>query len=443
MSNDPIKDAESIFRAGLARVDSRAMMARVLTLEGDTLTLKTETESVELDLRGYKRILVMAVGKAASRMALGLHDVLGDRIAKGFVVTKHGHEEDELPPHFALATSSHPIPDESSVAAAERLKLFCESARSDDLLIGLVSGGGSSLAALPVEGISLGDKQLVTKLLLSSGATINEVNAVRKRLSRIKGGKLLSFIHPADSLNLVLSDVVGDDLDVIASGMTVPHHDSDDTLARETVERYAVSDRLPANVLEVLRSPQELPRSMPLWLRNLIVGSNAQALGAAAAEAQRLGYAAMVMARPLVGEAKQAAKIFLDEAKAAYEKNGRQPTCYLAGGETTVTLRGLGKGGRNQEMALASLPEFGSLPEGAVFLAASTDGGDGPTDAAGAFAARAIVERASRAGFDVDDFLARNDSYSYFEKAGGLLKTGPTNTNVCDLQIAVFPRTKG
>lgn len=425
------RDAESIFRAALARVDSREMMKRVLSLDGDTLTVRTETENHALDLRGYKRVLVMAVGKAASGMALGLHDVLGERISKGLVVTKHDHD-DELPLPFLSTTASHPVPDETSVQAGEKLRLFCESARSDDLLIGLISGGGSSLVTLPIEGLTLEDKRAVTSTLLASGASIHEINAVRKRLSRLKGGKLLRAIQPADSLNLILSDVVGDDLDVIASGLTVPHSSFADE-ARTAIEKYGLASRIPSHVRSVLETDEE-GTSTTGWLRNVIVGSNAQALRAAALEAQRLGYRTQVLPRPLTGEARDAASLLLREAKAIL---GEGKACFLAGGETTVTLKGEGRGGRNQEMALAALVELRESARDLMFFAASTDGGDGPTDAAGAFVDRDVLSLTDELGLDPKDYLARNDSYSFFEKVGGLFKTGPTGTNVCDLQFVI------
>ncbi len=392
--------AESIFLAGLRRVDSRELIDRVLTVEGDRLEVQTDSQSITLDLSRYDRILVAAVGKAASRMSLGLHDLLGLRISKGLVVTKEGHLE-KLPFQFEVVFGSHPVPDASSVAAAEKLVRLCTDAGPRDLVIGLISGGGSSLAALPVEGITLPEKQAVTRRLLASGASITEINSVRKRISKIKGGRLLEAIQPADSLNLILSDVAGDDLRVIASGMTVPH----------------------------LEGP---PPSIRL-LHNVIVGSNQHALAAAAEKARSLGFETVIATEPIVGEAREAAHAILQSAAATRDRS--RPACYLAGGETTVTIRGAGKGGRNQEMALAALLE---VPPDVMFLSASTDGGDGPTDAAGAFASSEILERARQLGLDPREYLDKNDSYSFFEAVGGHLKTGPTNTNVCDLQIVLM-----
>lgn len=389
--NKAAQDAEKIFRAGLARVDSRSMLGQTLSLNGDELTVQGRS----FDLKSFKRILVFGVGKAASRMTLGLIDVLGERISAGLIITKDGHSE-QLPSHFVQIESAHPVPDERSVEAGRKLYEFCEKANADDLVIGLISGGASALAALPIDGVTLAQKQAKTKELLATGATIQEINKVRKSLSKIKGGKLAKVIAPATSLNLVLSDVLGDDLHTIASGITVPE-------------------------------PEE---TGPGNLYNLVIGSNRLALAAAEAEAKKLGYKTIILSEQLTGEAKDAARLF-----ASVVDKLEKGICYLAGGETTVTLKGNGKGGRNQEMALAFLAEMnkrGSWPSGVAFLAASTDGTDGPTDAAGAFATEEIF---NKAGDKVNEYLERNDSYHYFQKVQGLLKTGPTGTNVCDLQL--------
>lgn len=391
--NKAAQDAEKIFRAGLNRVDSRSMLGQTLKLDGEVLTVQGKS----FDLKAYKRIFVFGVGKASSRMALGLIDVLGKRIDAGLIITKDGHSE-SLPSHFFQLESSHPVPDERSVEAGRKLYEFCEKAKADDLVIGLISGGASALAALPIDGVTLAQKQAKTKELLATGATIQEINKVRKSLSKIKGGKLAKVIASATSLNLILSDVLGDDLHTIASGITVPE-------------------------------PGEVG---PANLHNLVIGSNRLALAAAEAEAKRLGYKTVILSERLTGEAKDAAHLF-----ASVVDKLEKGVCYLAGGETTVTLKGNGKGGRNQEMALAFLSEMEkreSWPSGVAFLAASTDGTDGPTDAAGAYATEEIYNKAEA---EVSEYLERNDSYHFFQKVQGLLKTGPTGTNVCDLQVLV------
>ena len=396
MTDKLSQDAEQIFRAALKRVDSRGMLTQNLSLSGDSLQIQNLT----FDLKNFKRVLVFAVGKAASRMALGLSDVLGDRITQGLIITKDGHGE-TLPANFALLESAHPVPDERSVEAGKKLYSFCENANEDDLVIGLISGGASALAAYPIDGITLADKQAKTKEMLANGATIQEINKVRKSLSKIKGGRLAKVITPATSLNLILSDVLGDDLHTIASGITVPENG------------------------EIIPN-----------LFNLIIGSNRLALQAAEAEAKNLGYKTVILSEQLTGEACNAVEIFLYVLSRNEHK-----VCYLTGGETTVTLKGNGKGGRNQEMALAFLEKIskkGVWPKNVTFLAASTDGTDGPTDAAGALANQEVFESSLKDNTSPTDYLLRNDSYHFFLKQNGLLQTGPTGTNVCDLQVLII-----
>lgn len=392
-----VEDAKKIFFAGLKRVDSRSMLGQTVFLQGDQL----QVQDVKLNLKDYKRILVFGVGKAAARMAQGLIDVLGDRISQGLIITKDGHGED-LPANFTLMESAHPVPDERSVEAGKKLYRFCEEATQDDLVIGLISGGASALAAYPIDGITLADKQAKTREMLANGATIQEINKVRKSLSKIKGGRLAKVIAPATSLNLILSDVLGDDLHTIASGITV------------------------------LENGETLPK-----LHNLIIGSNRQALNEAENEARKLGYEVSIISEKLIGEASEAAQVF---AALVDQPKPRKGTCYLAGGETTVTLKGDGKGGRNQEMALAFLEKLenrGAWPENVIFLAASTDGSDGPTDAAGAIASKTAYNVSQKLGLNIHEYLERNDSYHFFNKVNCLFKTGPTGTNVCDLQILI------
>jgi len=364
-------DAETIFRAGLDRVDPLKMMERVLTLDGETLRVTTESQSFEYDLARYRRILVLGAGKASARMALGLERLLGGRIADGLVAVKEGHLE--LLDRIRLVEAAHPVPDERSAAAAEAVLDLAHAAGEGDLVFVLVSGGGSAILAAPRSengrNLTLEDKQSVTRSLLACGATIQEINCVRKKLSRIKGGRLARALGRAEFLSLILSDVVGDDLD-----------------------------------------------------------------------ASELGYNTLL----LTGEAREMPHLFLGIAKdiTAHGLPVARPACVIAGGETTVTLRGGGKGGRNQEMALAYLAAYAKAPKDAgtaVFLAASTDGSDGPTDATGAFASPDILEEGRRNGLDPARFLAENDAYHYFEQLGQLLKTGPTNANVCDIKVLVVP----
>ncbi len=445
-------DAESIFRAGLSRVDPASMLASTVSVvmePAPTLIVRTEIQEERIDLSGFGRLVVTGMGKASARMALGLERALGERITGGLVAVKRGHVESLS--RVSLIEASHPVPDSSSVEAARAVLGVCGEPDARTLVIVLISGGGSAILCAPAQGLSLADKAATTRLLLASGAAIHEVNCVRKHLSAVKGGRLAAAYAPATVLSLILSDVSGDDLDAIASGPTVPDPTTfEDALG--IVRRYGIMDSLPASVADrLLRGAAgEIPDTPkpgdPAFARSktVLLGSNRLALMAARARAEALGYSTLALTARLSGEAREAALMYLAVGKdvAASGFPLMRPACFLAGGETTVTLRGLGLGGRNQEMALAFLDAMERFPKDAedlVFLAASTDGNDGPTDAAGAFASMELSARAKAAGIKAADYLADNDSWHFFDRIGGLLRTGPTNTNVCDIQVLLVP----
>ena len=357
MTSPPLADAEAIFRAALDRVDPVRMMRRVLRLDGDVLSVETELSSARVDLSAFDRVVVAGMGKASARMALGLEEILGERIADGLVAVKTGHVEKLR--RVRLIEASHPVPDESSARAAGEVLALAEACDARTLVITLISGGGSALLCAPARSASgrplltLDEKKDVTRVLLACGATIHEINRVRKHLSRIKGGRLARAYAPAASLNLMLSDVVGDDLDAIASGPTVP----DPTTfadALKVVRRYGVADRIPAAALRALEDgaaglhEETAKPGDPAFRRttNVLIGTNHQALLAAEAEARALGYAPLVLTARLTGEAREAALALLgigeDVAVGGFPL--RPPACLIAGGETTVTLRGSGQG---------------------------------------------------------------------------------------------------
>lgn len=453
LTRDASAHAEAIFRAGLDRVDPLRMMRRVLSLSGDTLTCATEKESFSLDLASFSRILVLGAGKASARMARGLEDLLGGRITSGLVAVKEGHLEELA--RIRLLETAHPVPDARSARAAAEILDLARSVGPGDLVFVLVSGGGSAILAAPAKEaghvLTLAHKQAVTRELLACGADIHEINCLRKHLSAIKGGRLARAIAPARCVSLILSDVVGDEPEAIASGLTVP----DPTTwadAWAVVERFGLAGRIPAAAEGLLRAglaglvPDTPKADDPAFAatRTVLIGTNFQALLAARAKAEELGYAPLLLTSRLTGEAREMAGLFLGLAKdiAAHGLPVSRPACVIAGGETTVTLRGAGRGGRNQEMALAYLAGLAASPAGAedaVFLSASTDGSDGPTDAAGAFASLDILRQAQARGLDPFAALAANDSYTFFDALGRLLKTGPTNTNVCDIQVLIVP----
>ncbi len=350
--------------------------------------------------------------------------------------------------------AGHPVPDDNSALAARQIIDIAARGNEATLFINLISGGGSALLAYPGEyrgaSITLADKQKTTELLLACGADINEINIVRKQLSGIKGGKLARHMYPATSVNLILSDVVGDDLSAIASGPTAPDVTTF-AQALGIVKKYELSSRLPARVTTMLESgalqetdkDQVSDHKVFSQVHNILLGNNLSAVNAARQTAENLGYNTLVLSSRITGEAREIARVFSGMAQDIALGNlpPQRPACVLAGGETTVTIKGNGKGGRNQEMALSFLQELDAGPAGIeniFFLSGATDGNDGPTDAAGAFASQAVLEAGKKAGLDISEYLGRNDSYTYFDTAGHLFKPGPTNTNVCDLQILII-----
>ena len=385
----------------------------------------------------YQNIYVIGAGKAGASMAQGVERVLGRRITEGFINVKDGHLAKLR--RIELHECGHPIPDARGVAGAERIAEIARRAGERDLVLCLISGGGSALMPLAAPPVTLADKQATTKLLLACGADIHEINAVRKHCSLIKGGQLARLAYPAAVLTLMLSDVIGDNPDVIGSGPTAPDVS---TFARvkEIFDKYGLWERVPATVRE--RIAAGLAGAIPetpkpgdrvfARTRNAVIGSNDLAVRAAHAKARALGFRTLVLSTFVEGETREVARMHAAIAKEIV-KTGRPlrpPACVITGGETTVTLRGDGLGGRNQEFVLAAAIDIAGLPN-VVILSGGTDGSDGPTDAAGAIADGSTLGRLGSA----QEFLARNDSYHYFEKLGDLIKTGPTNTNVMDVRL--------
>ncbi len=444
-----IEDVKSIFSAAVKRVDPALMVEELVTVNGNTLTIRTESESAEYDLSRYNRIVVIGAGKASAKMALGLEASLGDRITSGLVAVKTGHIETLK--YIDLIEASHPMPDESCVDAATKIADICSAADEKTLILNLISGGGSALLTAPYQNeaynISLDDIQTVTGLLLACGAVIQEINVIRKHLSVVQGGRLAGFAAPGTMVSLILSDVVGDPLNAIASGPTVP----DPTTYKDAmgiIKKYDLSARLPASVAKIMEDgvagkAEETPcEDSDIFknVQNILIGTNISALYAASEEAERLGYAPVILTSQLSGEAREIAKIFSGMCKDLTRNRlaFKRPACIIAGGETTVTLRGKGKGGRNQEMALAYMIEYLDNPqamENTVFLSGGTDGNDGPTDAAGGIAHLSVMNSMAEKELDPLEYIGNSDSYHFLKESGGLLMTGPTNTNVCDVQI--------
>jgi glycerate 2-kinase len=446
-----------ILAAALAAAEPAAAVGRYLRREGDVLHAGERT----YDLARYEQVFLVGAGKAGAPMARAAAEVLGDRMAGGVVVVKEGYAEETKRQEdketggvaspslvswspglrVSLIEAGHPIPDERGVAGAHNLADLLARTTERDLVIALISGGGSALLTLPASRVSLADMQALTAALLACGASINEINTLRKHLDQVKGGGLARMAHPATLVTLILSDVVGNPLDVIASGPTVP----DPTTfadAYAILERYELLGAAAPPILEHLRqgiagAVEETPKPGDGRfddVNNVLIGSNAQAAEAAQLAAQAEGFRALVLTSALEGEARLVGWTLGDIAArlAAVSRPLTAPLCLIWGGETTVTVHGNGMGGRNQELALAAVQPLADVRDVALITLA-TDGGDGPTDAAGAVVTGATLDRATRLGLDPAAYLARNDAYPFFAALDDLLRPGPTQTNVNDL----------
>ncbi len=432
------KDALRIFAMALEAADAASAVRRHFTRSENYL----QAGELRLNLNEYDRLSLVAVGKAAPAMAEAIEEVMGGELDRGLVVTKHGHRRDSLRRCIQIE-AGHPIPDGSGERAARSVQELVRDLNVRDLLIVAISGGASALLPAPVFPVTLDAKRKTTDLLLKAGADIRQLNAVRKHLSFLKGGRLAALAYPATVLSLLLSDVIGDDLDVIGSGPTA----ADNSTFAEAVavlENFRLLHRVPAAVRVRLQEGaagliEETPKpGDPIFrkVHNIIVGSNRLALDAAAQEARELGYCALILSSRLEGETREIASQQAKILRNVITSGDPIPTpaCLLSGGETTVTVRGAGKGGRNQEFALAAAPGIAGI-NGAAVLSAGTDGTDGPTDAAGAIATGSTVARAQHLGLSVEDHLARNNSYAFFDALGDLVRTGPTGTNVMDVHV--------
>ena len=431
------KDALAIFQAGVKAVDPAHAIKKHLMLEGNRLTAG---ETI-YDLAAFDRISVIGAGKASAAMARAMEEILDKRLNSGLVITKYNHA---LPlDKVQVIEAGHPVPDLAGFRGAQKIIQFLEQRNEKDLVFFLISGGGSALLPYPHEGLTLEDKRDVTKILLAVGANIQEINTLRKHLSQVKGGRLAKIAHPATLISLILSDVIGDDLDSIASGPTVPDRSTFRDCV-DIVEKYQITDRLPSVIMDIFNKGirgeiEDTPEAGdPAFERtqNLIIGSNIKAVEEAAKKATELGYNTLILSTFIEGETRDVAGVHAAIAKEILSSGNpiERPACVISGGETTVTIRGGGKGGRNQEFSLAAAIDIDGL-ENVVLLSAGTDGTDGPTDAAGAISDGATVVRARKLGMDPNHYLRENDSYHFFKALGDLILTGPTFTNVMDLRL--------
>lgn len=434
-------EALRIFRAGLAAVDPVAAVRRHLSRRGSDVVI-TAVGGAEHRL-SPRRVVVVGAGKASALMCQALEAELGDLVAGGLVVVKTGHAAPTG--RVEVVEAAHPVPDERGMAGARRVMEMVAAQDEETLVLALISGGGSALLPLPAAGITLAEKQLVTDLLLAAGADIGEMNAVRKHISAVKGGGLARAASPARVVSLILSDVVGDRLDVIASGPTVPDPSTFQD-AYLVLERRGLLAQVPRSVREriVAGGRGEIPETPkpgdPVFVGGLdvLVGTNLAALTACCAAAEQGGWTTLMLSSQIEGETREVARMHAAIAR-EIRRSGHPvapPACIVSGGETTVTIRGDGLGGRNQEFALAAAHDLDG-EVGMAILSAGTDGTDGPTDATGAIAFGDTLERARAAGLDAWGALRRNDSYNFFNPLGDLIVTGPTKTNVMDLHLVL------
>ncbi len=425
----------------LDAVDPRKVVKSKVQVKNDILSVGGES----FNLSSFSNIFVVGGGKASGFMAEALEEILGDLINRGLIIVPKGISSKYRTKRIAFIEASHPIPDESSVEAAQKIMNLVSSVKEDDLVICLISGGGSSLMALPRAGITIRDEQKVTDLLLKCGATINEMNTVRKHVSAFKGGQLAKAACPATVLGLMLSDVLGDPLDVIASGPTVPDS-STFKEARKILETYDVWEKAPGSIRKTLSDGEkglidETPKKGdPTFekVHNFVVGNNRLACQAAVKALERSGLKTLFLSSYLEGEAREVGTALSALAKEALASSNPlpPPLGIVVGGETTVTVSGSGKGGRNQELALASSLKIDGL-DNVVIVSISTDGVDGPTDAAGAFVDGDTMKNSRGIGLDARHYMKNNDSYGFFSRVGGLIRTGPTGTNVNDVTIII------
>jgi glycerate 2-kinase len=441
MTNDQAnyrKAAEAIFKYAVASVQPEKLVEGAVIRKGNQLYIQNQT----IDLTQFKRIFVMGAGKASAPMAQAIEEIIGDKIDRGLVIVKYGHTS----PLQKIRTiePGHPVPDENGVLGTHQLLELLKETNPDDLVIILISGGGSALMADVPPDSSLEDVQSCFELLLKSGADIAEMNTVRKHLSQVKGGGLARQLFPAKVITLILSDVIGDPLDIIASGPTAPDP-STFAEAWAVMEKYKLQQRIPVSLRQYLQEGLkgnilETPKSGdPIFqnVSNYIIGSNAIALEAARRKATDMGFYTLLTGINIFGEARKVARDLVAEArKVAADPTIPKPACLLMGGETTVTIQGTGTGGRNQELALAAAVTL-QAHENMVILSAGTDGTDGPTDAAGAVADASTLSEAYGRGLQAVDFLTNNDSYHFFRQVGGHIITGPTRTNVMDIMLAI------
>ena len=435
------EDFYRIIHSAINSVKPVELIHRRVMLEGNHLIVN----NLKINLDKYERIFVLGTGKASAYMAYEIEKLLGSKIFAGIVSTKYDHSAPCK--IIKIIECGHPVIDQNSIRAGTEILDLAKEATEKDLVLCLLSGGGSSLLEKLPEDISLIELQHVFRLLLNSGANIEEMNIVRRHLSNIKGGKLAAAIYPATCVSLILSDVINDPLEAIAGGVTSPDP-STFNYALSILEKYKIKERIPANVLDYIirgidgKIPETIKPGNKVFERttNIILGNNKEALLNAKIIAASLGYNVLLYSDNLQGEAREIGKFSAEIARQIFSEGKplTRPACFLFGGETTVSITGNGKGGRNQELVLSALNEMSNVKFDYLIASVGTDGTDGPTDAAGAIASKDIMYKSTELNLDILNYLNNNDSYNFFNKVDGLIKTGPTGTNVMDITIILI-----
>ena len=426
------QEAIDIFLTAVESVKPYNLISRFVSIDDNILRISDYT----FELNTIKNVYVVGFGKASAAMSQALEAVLGARITGGCIITKYGHS---APQQFVkIREAGHPIPDENGIRGTEQILSIVNNAGKDDLVICLISGGGSALLADVPEGCTLDDLRLLNSLLLKAGADITEINCIRKHLSKVKGGHLSKAAYPARLVSLIISDVIGDPLDVIASGPTTP----DPTTFADAIailNKYQIADKIPNQLYRYLLDGTDNKREETLKASdkalqhtlNLIIGTNRLALQEAKEKAESWGYKTRIVTNTLQGDVTEVAGFMIETIKTA-DKN----SCLLFSGEPTVKVTGTGLGGRNQHLALLMATLLKDIP-GITVLVAGTDGTDGPTDATGAVVDSHTCARASKLNLNMEQYICDNDAYHFFRQEGGMIITGPTFTNVMDIMIVI------
>lgn len=426
--------ALDIFNTAVKSVSAAEIIPQSINLQNGVLTINSSVYR----LSSFDQIYVIGAGKASAQMACVLESVMGDFLTSGLVITKYGHSADSK--KIKILEAGHPVPDSNTLKHSREILKIAEKAGENDLVICLISGGGSALLEVLPDAITLEHLQQLNMVLLSSGADISAINTLRKKISLVKGGGLAHAIYPAECLTIIISDVIGDNPQDIASGPTVLPTETDDQVLK-ILQKYNLKYYLDPIVYNHLISPSqkssENEKRLGEKVKNYIIANNQTALASAQSKALEYGFNPVVVSSNFSGEATDVAAFITKTITKSAEGQDKK-TCLLFGGESTVKIKGNGKGGRNMELALAALIQLKDFKKPFVLLSAGTDGSDGPTDAAGALITSLTMKSVEVKGLEPQIYLNNNDSYTFFKQTGGLVNTGPTGTNVMDLVIVLI-----